>query len=683
MKKLLLTLLMAFSIGYVFAETLEVTSTTLSQYPNTVNTANNPSTFSMFLDENKEFTFTGERGTSTQYTPRYNSNVIQIYAGNKITISYSKGIIKKIVFKMSTDFGSATSSTGAYSKDTKTWAPLENEAPVSSVSINNTGSAQAKLSSITIEYEPQSLDFSWTAPEALNGETGDTFTKDELIEKLGLPTNRPEITFAAEGACSWANDVLTLSNEAGEGKLLLSWDADDTFTAGSAEVKVVVTAKDMREEVIIDMNETKTANMWDGETFELEYAVEPDVELTFTSSNTDVATIDETGLVTLKKAGTTTLTASFAGNDAYLPAEEAMVLTVKDIDYITVTPSSNSFIRLGQLITISCPTEGVTLEYAINDKDGDRIAYSEPFAITEEMAIEDNVQVFAFATIGTRTRTYSVNYTIKEPTFDFDVENAYGLTTGTYYKTETTITGLKDVVAKITYDGTADGYRHFAITGANSGHYDFRMYANTTMTIIAPEGKYIESVVFKNLTGTNAPTINKFAKSVSFSGKYNITEIYVTLVEPMKNIAYDENEVAKEFGEEVVEFKGVSDTHCVKIHVAEGYKLFYCNHAAPAAEMVAAAEDHTHDWTEAEEATVSLTGTGTVYLAAGKSADSLTEPVALNYSVVKNTETGIETIEAEAGAAEYYNLQGVRVAVPTTGLYIRVQNGRSTKVVVR
>lgn len=44
--------------------------------------------------------------------------------------------------------------------------------------------------------------------------------------------------------------------------------------------------------------------------------------------------------------------------------------------------------------------------------------------------------------------------------------------------------------------------------------------------------------------------------------------------------------------------------------------------------------------------------------------------------------SGITDIEAEAGEAVYYNLQGVRVENPAKGLYIRVANGKSQKVIM-
>ena len=43
---------------------------------------------------------------------------------------------------------------------------------------------------------------------------------------------------------------------------------------------------------------------------------------------------------------------------------------------------------------------------------------------------------------------------------------------------------------------------------------------------------------------------------------------------------------------------------------------------------------------------------------------------------------GVENIEAtEEEEIEYYNLQGVKVANPSNGVYIRVINGKATKVV--
>lgn len=48
-----------------------------------------------------------------------------------------------------------------------------------------------------------------------------------------------------------------------------------------------------------------------------------------------------------------------------------------------------------------------------------------------------------------------------------------------------------------------------------------------------------------------------------------------------------------------------------------------------------------------------------------------------------NVSTGVETIgEAEDGEAVYFNLQGVKVTNPDKGIYVKVQNGKASKVVL-
>lgn len=47
---------------------------------------------------------------------------------------------------------------------------------------------------------------------------------------------------------------------------------------------------------------------------------------------------------------------------------------------------------------------------------------------------------------------------------------------------------------------------------------------------------------------------------------------------------------------------------------------------------------------------------------------------------VENTTTGVEGVEAESAEVVYFNMQGVRVANPTEGLYIKVQGNKTEKV---
>ncbi|MDE5806527.1 MAG: immune inhibitor A, partial [Muribaculaceae bacterium] len=54
-----------------------------------------------------------------------------------------------------------------------------------------------------------------------------------------------------------------------------------------------------------------------------------------------------------------------------------------------------------------------------------------------------------------------------------------------------------------------------------------------------------------------------------------------------------------------------------------------------------------------------------------------------NLTVDGNRATIISGIEEENGVAEYYTIQGVKVANPDNGLYIRVKNGKATKILVK
>ena len=83
---------------------------------------------------------------------------------------------------------------------------------------------------------------------------------------------------------------------------------------------------------------SKTASGKMGEAFTAPKVTTSPVDLTlsYTSSNTKVATVDaSTGAVTLVAAGETTITASFAGNDNYNAANDSYTLTVAKADAVS------------------------------------------------------------------------------------------------------------------------------------------------------------------------------------------------------------------------------------------------------------------------------------------------------------------------------------------------------------
>lgn len=98
--------------------------------------------------------------------------------------------------------------------------------------------------------------------------------------------------------------------------------------------KIVVTYEstaNLKDNGLFYSAETYTATV--GEAYELPVLSNPnDLDVTYASSNTAVATISETGVVTIPEnsVGETTISATFAGNDTYKAGKALYVLTVKN-----------------------------------------------------------------------------------------------------------------------------------------------------------------------------------------------------------------------------------------------------------------------------------------------------------------------------------------------------------------
>ena len=125
-----------------------------------------------------------------------------------------------------------------------------------------------------------------------------------------------------------------------------------TLTAGSnyeltfVEGKLMVVDK-TPQNIIVDGVVTEKTYGEDG----FKITVTPDEtskldNFTMTSSNSEVASIDESGNVTIKNAGTTTISVKEAGNDEYAPFEKTWTLTVNKVK-ITIT-ADNLFKKIGQ-----------------------------------------------------------------------------------------------------------------------------------------------------------------------------------------------------------------------------------------------------------------------------------------------------------------------------------------------
>lgn len=117
----------------------------------------------------------------------------------------------------------------------------------------------------------------------------------------------------------------------------------------------------------------------------------------------------------------------------------------------------------------------------------------------------------------------------------------------------------------------------------------------------------------------------------------------------------------------------------LKFKSVEGVSVYYkitetAAESAPRRVIDAAAEGYTK-YTEPVTLTTKMTGVS--FFAQDDATGAQSDVVTYDIDLL----SGIAGIEAEAGEAVYYNLQGVRVDNPVKGLYIRVANGKSSKVV--
>ncbi|MBQ9363115.1 MAG: Ig-like domain-containing protein [Bacteroidaceae bacterium] len=267
--------------------------------------------------------------------------------------------------------------------------------------------------------------------------------------------------------------------------------------------------------------------------------------ITWSSSDEDVATVSE-GIVTVLALGTTTIKATFAGNETYKPATAQYILNVVD-NRTAITPSfgENASVNVNVNGSIAAPaltgnTGNATVTYAssntaiatVNAETGVVTGVAEGTAtITATVA-----ETYDYKS---GTATFTVNVTDPDKvTYDFSGTNAYGsgiekTTNSQHYEEDESTWTNGDVM--ITVNGK---YRWWSNDGT------LRFYSNTpksSFTVSVQEGYYITKVVltggsnfttdngtysYANSTWTGASTSVKFTYNAS-SGSINVKTISV------------------------------------------------------------------------------------------------------------------------------------------------------------
>ena len=171
-----------------------------------------------------------------------------------------------------------------------------------------------------------------TAPAGVNiTAINYTISKKGLNRQSNFTPSVGEVTEAA-GSCSWAGSANTITFTVGD-KATFGTDGADKagqfcFNALTITTDKVVVGKDpaglkfAESAITANLGEVAPANP---------LTMSTNAAVTYTSSDTNVATVDaNTGAVTVKAVGTTTITANAAENDKYYAGTASYTLTVVD-----------------------------------------------------------------------------------------------------------------------------------------------------------------------------------------------------------------------------------------------------------------------------------------------------------------------------------------------------------------
>lgn len=122
------------------------------------------------------------------------------------------------------------------------------------------------------------------------------------------------------------------------------------------------------------------------------------ITVSWSSSNTEVAFVDETGAITLKKAGTARITASFAGNSEYAPATAFYTLTVNPAYTITLQNVNDGKVFVGAASSSSVKFK-VTSSYAWESNVSFANGFNESFSVTPAQNGAGEVEVTVNCTV--------------------------------------------------------------------------------------------------------------------------------------------------------------------------------------------------------------------------------------------------------------------------------------------
>ena len=686
MKKLLLTLLLLFTLGLAAkAQTTENISEDFK----------NASWMTITAKASVKDNVTTDKSTVTNISYSY----VQAYEskGNGIILIGSSSKKGWVSFSLSENTTKITLKTGAnastaaivdvYANDVAIKSnlaldkkatdfvidvPAEYQAAGTIYKINNISARNAQFQSFAytvVKGGPQNFTF--------DGFTDRTVDLDDKVE-LNLPADAPSITYTTTN-----KNVAYIENNAicaigvGSADITATWGESEAWKAGSKTFTITVVNPNLKDAGLSFESATYDAEV--GVEFSSARLNNPyNLAVVYSSENPEIATVDAaTGVVTPLAAGTVKITAKSEATTEYNAGEASYTLNVVKVNRAN---SLAEFIAMGKELGDNAEIVinfDMTVTYA--NAANTYVTDGETFGLIFKNKATENLaeagQVLKAGWVGKLTVYQEVLpeiIPVSDPTIDGTAE----FTPQTYTLADITdemvnevvlIKGVEFAIATpgssatgtaLNFTGTQNGtegafYNKFKIASVDAGTYDVIAVVNLfnlTGKVLQiypieymPVNKLVDDYVLVETTlhpKAGRVTVEYMFDIENWDGsepQYDVqvfvngTNVNATEVEP-KTTAKAAAENAKAF-----EGKLIYEADALKNAAKEDVKVEF-------------------------KATVGKT------VVAGESAPSTT--------------TGIEDVTVEGeGEAEYFNLQGLRVAQPEAGqLYIKRQGGKAVKV---
>ena len=254
---------------------------------------------------------------------------------------------------------------------------------------------------------------------------GETFTAPKLTTNpegldvtYTVTNNNPEVEVAKINE----EGEVELTGKAGTATVTATYAGNNQYNEASASYNITVKAK---ENVTLSFGENPDVELYVGETFTAPtLTTNPEgLEVTYTVTNIDpeveVAKINEDGAVELTgKAGSATVTATYAGNNQYNEASASYNITVKAKENVTLSFGENPDVELYVGETFTAPKlttnpEGLDVTYTVTNNN--------PEVEVAKINEEGEVELTGKAGTATVTATYAGNNQYNEASASYNI----------------------------------------------------------------------------------------------------------------------------------------------------------------------------------------------------------------------------------------------------------------------